>query len=833
MSARGRDDSTGMLWTEPGESRRGLVATVAPVLPVEREYTFAVPEEFESRLQPGQRVVVPLGRKGRAAPAFCLSIQPGELRSSKEWSSTLRPIASLLDPVSFLDERLLELGRWIARHYACPLGRTLAALVPAAVRQQRGFRRVRWVRLAMPMEQIVADHPRLGPRQRALLERLAAVRGGESAQPVGSAVWTIVGRGGGSQEERSAQRTLPNTGEEVRSAAEAGFVDADELLADGTASPAVLREAVKRGWVELTEERAAKSAPDFDRPCVEPTFKLGAEQRAALEQVHGLIEKGGFGVGLLFGVSGSGKTEVYIRAMQQVVAAGRQAMLLVPEIALTTQLVNRLACRFRDVAVVHSGLSDVDRSLIWNEIRDDRCHVVIGTRSAVLAPCRELGLIVVDEEQETSYKNLRAPRFHVRDVAIKRGQLEGIPVLLGSATPSLETWVNCERVGSAVRTSCLDRGWAEAGPHGGPYSLMELPSRVRDLPMPEVQVVDMREEYAVQGRGVLFSRLMDQGLEEAMARGEQAVILVNRRGFASALFCPVCKRRVECPACNAAMVFHAAENVVLCHYCHRREPAPNVCADPSCGAGLAQVGVGTQRVEQHLRRRFGGKQIARADSDTMHKAESYQRLIDDFEARRIDVLVGTQMVAKGLDFPHVSFVGVVGGDATAAAADFRAGERLFQLIAQVAGRAGRECGRGRVVVQTLNPESAALQAAVRHDYRALAATELPLRRRFRYPPYSRLARVVLAHPRDEQVRNEAVVLAERLNQSAAAVPGCEVWGPQPCVITRLRGMYRHELLLRSDSAARLQEWLDHLRAERLLKARVKSLIVDVDPVDLA
>ncbi len=752
-----------MLWTEQGEQRTGLVATVAPVAPIDKEYSFAVPDELGGRLQAGHRVMVPMGRTGRLVTAFCLQIETGT------WSHTLKPIDSLVDPVSFLSDDLLKLGRWISRHYACPLGRTLNALVPAAVRRRRGFQTARRVKLKIPLEQILEDTPRLGPKQRRLLEYLA---------------------------ER------------------AGAVEAGLLLADTGASAASLRGAAKRGWVEITSERVPAPAPDFDLPPCEPEFELNEQQRAALESISALIDQGRFQVALLFGVSGSGKTEVYIRAMRKVVAAGRQVVMLIPEIALTTQLLGRLACRFSDLAVIHSGLTDVQRSLTWTAIAAGTKRVIVGTRSAIFAPCPDLGLIVVDEEQETSFKNLQAPRFHVRDVAVKRGQIEGVPVLLGSATPSLESWVNCDRARH--------------------YHRFEITRRVSSRPLPQVQVVDMREEYVVLGRVALLSRLLDRKLSEALDRGEQAILLINRRGFASSLFCPTCKQRIECRRCNAAMVYHAAMDQVICHHCGRRETAPTRCPTLNCAGELVRFGSGTQRAEEHLHRRFPETRIARVDSDTMRHRGLYQKLIDDFESGRLDVLVGTQMVAKGLDFPNVSFVGVIGGEATAAAADFRAGERLFQLMTQVAGRAGRDRLPGEVVVQTTNPEAPALSAAIRHDYRAFAAQEIEIRRRWGYPPFARLARVVLAHPRHEQVRDEADALARRLGPAIAALelPGTDILGPRPCLVSRIRGQYRYDLLLRSQHPDHLQRLLDHIRAERLLKARVKSVIIDVDPVSL-
>jgi len=755
-----------MLWVEPGQSRIGWLASVAPVLPVDREYTFAVPDEMVEQLTPGQRIMVPIGRTDRLVSAFCLTLAQGP------WTSTLKSVDSLCDPISFLDNRLLELGRWIARHYAHPLGRTLAALVPTAVQERRGFATVQWARLAVPLDEIAQAH-RLGPKQRLLLERLAV---------------------GGMETEIKP------------------------VLAATGASAATLRRMVNRGWIEIIKRRVPRPAPDFDLPLQEPDFELNDEQQQAVRSVFGMIDRGRFGVELLFGVSGCGKTEVYVRAMQRVVAAGRQVLLLVPEIALTTQLVGRLVCRFKQVAVLHSGLSEVDRSLTWNEIRAGRKRVVIGTRSAVFAPCRELGLIVVDEEQETSYKNLQAPRYHVRDVAIKRGQLENLPVLLGSATPSLETWVNCGRRAH--------------------FRLTEITHRVRGLPMPEVRVVDMRDEAEVQGRLPMLSRLMEQELARTLASGDQAVVLMNRRGFSSWLFCRRCKQRIECRRCNTSMVYHSARGVMLCHYCGRREPVPGQCPDPACRSKLVSYGAGTQRVEQILRQRFTDQRVTRVDSDTMRRAADYAKVIGDFEARRIDVLIGTQMIAKGLDFPHVSFVGVINGDAVAAASDFRAGERLFQLMTQVAGRAGRKMKQGLVVVQTTNPDSPALQAAIRHDYRAFAQAEITKRRsidKLGYPPHTRLVRIILAHAREEQTRTEAAALTDRVRQAIEqlALPATDLIGPQPCVLSRLRGLYRYDVLLRSQSPDRLEALLTHLRADGALRARVKTVTIDVDPVALA
>jgi len=594
-----------------------------------------------------------------------------------------------------------------------------------------------------------------------------------------------------------------------------GPMDVRRLAEVTGASPATLRTLVGRGRIVIETIKQPVEAPRVDQPRHEPEFALNADQQAALSRVHQAIDADAFRVLLLFGVSGSGKTEVYIHAMRRVLAAGRQAILLVPEIALTTQLVQRLAARFSDVAVIHSGLTGVARSLTWEAIAGGTRRVIIGTRSAVFAPCPNLGLIVVDEEQEASYKNLRAPRFHVRDVAIKRAQAAGIPVLLGSATPSLETWVNAQR--------------AEH------YERIDLPRRVRELPLPTVHLVDMRDEQRLIGRNALFSRLMEERLTATLERGEQALLLINRRGHAGALFCPNCKIRLECPDCHVALVFHSATGQALCHYCRHRLDVPDLCPNPSCRSPLATFGAGTQRVEEFLRKHYPQARLRRVDSDTMLSDERYRSLIADVEAHRVDVVVGTQMIAKGLDFPRVSFVGVLTADAGMMTPDFRAAERLFQLITQVAGRAGRSDRPGEVVVQCIAPQTPALQAAIRHDYLAFADSELPPRRALHWPPFARLVRFVLAGAKETVVRNEIMDLGNRIRESlsAAGLTSTHLFGPHPCPLIRLRRQYRYELLLRAPDAMAQRTALDHLRANRVLRAKVPSLIIDVDPISMA
>ena len=740
----------------------GPVARVAMVAAIDAEYSFAVPDELADQVVPGKRLLVPFGRNRRAAPAFCVAV------AQEPWTSTLKPVAAVLDEERLLNDELLELGRWISGYYCAPLGRTLAAMVPEAIRKQSGFRKVKKVRLAGRVEGDAASGRRLSPQRRAVLEALASCPEG---------------------------------------------LDLDALVQQTGVSEGVISAMVKAGLLEAQTRREPAPAPSFDRPPQEPTFELSPPQQAAIKRINRLAQEKTFRAVLLFGVSGSGKTEVYVRAIRAVLAAGRQAILLVPEIALTTQIVERLASRFEQVAVIHSGLSDVQRSLTWPAIAAGRKRVVIGTRSAVFAPCPNLGLIAVDEEQESSYKNQQSPRFHTRDVAIKRAQLASIPIVLGSATPSLETWHNCQRL-----------------PH---FECLTLPGRIAGLPMPRVEFVDMSIAQK-QRKGVhLLSQEMEQGLGAALAAGQQAVLLLNRRGYASYLVCSRCRTPIVCPNCRTNMVFHQTTGKAMCHYCPARLIVPQRCSDPSCGGTLVRWGMGTQRLEEELHTKFPEARVARADSDVMTRAEHYAKVIQDFQDHRVDVLIGTQMVAKGLDFPLVAFVGVVNADTALAVPDFRAAERTFQMVTQVAGRAGRAHAGGHVVVQSFAGLIPAIQFAANHDFPAFAQHELAIRKQLGWPPFARVARVVITHHSQSRARQEAQQLAAAVRQQLAdrRLPA-DLLGPQTAPLGRLRNQYRYDFVIRAPNAARLMDTINQLRKEGTLAPKSRQVLVDVDPVSL-
>ncbi len=753
---------------DPPEMRTGPVATIALLKPLDKPYSYRVPAELADRLRPGMRVTVPIGRDQRTEVGICLSV------SDETWTSTLKPILTVLDESPVLSTSMMELGQWVARYYCSHLGRTLDLMVPAAAKKQAGWKTVRYVTL------IQSDNA-------------SAKLPGESSR-----------RAGVTARQTAVISALDSAGARV---------EAMELCRRSDCTPATLTTLARKGRIrfEAVHEPILPDLPIIERH--DPNYELNAEQKFAITEIATAIAARRFTVDVLFGVTGSGKTEVYVAAIRQALAEGRQAILLVPEIALTTQTVRRLQARFDRVAVIHSALSGVQRSRTWAAVSSGAIQVVIGTRSAVFAPCPNLGVIIVDEESEPSYKSQSAPRYHTRDVAIRRAQLEGIPIVLGSAAPSLETWRN-----------------VQSKKH---FRLIRLKNRVRDLPMPTVHLVDMHAEHKAR-RGVhLLSRLMEEFIGQTLQRGEQAVLLLNRRGYASFLHCPKCDAVVQCPHCSVRMVFHATTELAHCHYCQTRMPIPNRCQTSGCGGTLVRFGIGTQRVEEELHAKFPAARVRRMDSDTMEKPGDYADILGGFERRKFDLLVGTQMIAKGLDFPFVSFVGVVSADTALALDDFRSEERTFQLVLQVAGRSGRGDIPGHVVVQTFAADTAAIQHAVSQRYEAFADRELANRRQHKLPPFSRMMRIVLADPRMTKLKSACDDLAVRIRDLLGR-QGIRfaLHGPRPCPIARIRDAYRYDLQLIFSTADQMLRAIDLFKSEGTLKSQARSLVVDVDPISL-
>jgi primosomal protein N' (replication factor Y) len=702
----------------------------------------------------GQRVRVPFGRGNRKTLGFVVDPQrrPGRHR--------LKTVAEVVDHEPQLDEALLDLGRWISHYYLSPLGLVLAAMVPSVVGRVSPKRETVVFLTSEPR-----DWPgRLGMRQRKLLDELLEAR-------------------------KQGVEPLP----------------LDRLLHHSGAGRDTLHRLVARDLVR-TESREVV-LEDAIRQVAEPPFSLNDAQQAVVEQIlPTLSPEAGFSALLLHGVTGSGKTEVYVRAIRRVVEQGRQALLLTPEIALATQTLQRLLRRLPRVAVLHSGLTDTERAFHWEQIRTGRASVIVGPRSAVFAPARDLGLIVVDEEHEGSYKQDTTPRYHGRDVAVKRAQAAGIPVILGSATPSMESYHNARE---------------------GKYTLLRLPQRVRSLSMPTLHIVNLRQEIE-PGRVELIGKSLTQQMAMTLDRREQVILLMNRRGYASYVFCPSCKWMLECDDCIRPMVFHQAIQLCLCHHCDARNSLPEHC--PACGKKILLFGYGIQRIEDELARKFSQARVARMDSDTMTSPKQFQTVLAEFAAGEIDILLGTQMVAKGLDFPKVSLVGVVSADTALTIHDFRASERTFQLIVQVAGRAGRGEVLGQVVVQTLHAEDPAIQFAKTHDYDGFMENELRDRHEAVLPPFSRLVRFVVRHGKIETAEEGARELHRRLQ---AILPGDQtrMIGPMQAEFAKIRTHFRFHILIFSEKPGLIQRILSP-RMHELTHEISADIQTDCDPLNI-
>jgi primosomal protein N' (replication factor Y) len=564
------------------------------------------------------------------------------------------------------------------------------------------------------------------------------------------------------------------------------------------------RALARKKAVTLRTESVVHS---FGSPRVPHT--LNAHQLSAYEQIRDAVEAAQFKAFLLQGVTGSGKTEVYLRAIDAALTLGRGALLLVPEIALTPAVAGQFFDRFGDrVAILHSAFNDSERADQWRRIRSGAAGVVVGTRSGVFAPVRNLGLIIVDEEHDGSYKQQDTPRYNGRDVAVVRAQQAGACVVLGSATPSLESRFNVER---------------------GKYTLLELPERIEKRPMPQVELIDMRQEFLETRKQATFSRRLIEAIQARLDNGEQTMLLLNRRGFSSFAACRACGERVQCINCSVTLTYHRRDRRMLCHYCNYAEKVPSVC--PKCGSEYIQfLGAGSERVEDELHRTFPTARIARMDRDTVAGKRQFEIILHGFRDRNFDILVGTQMIAKGHDIPNVTLVGVISADTGLGLPDFRAAERTFQLLTQAAGRAGRGNLPGIVLIQTINPDHYAVRYASEQNYAGFYEKELQFRRFMRYPPFAALANVLVRHQRQEDAHRMAIELGHLLSPAPENI---KVLGPAEAPVPRLKDEYRYQLLIKASNRPRLNELLNQLRrvaADR--KWNATSLVIDVDPITL-
>jgi primosomal protein N' (replication factor Y) (superfamily II helicase) len=744
-----------------------LVRVAVPV-PALDSLTYSLPDGLSIPVV-GARVLVPLGTR------ILTGCVVDRVDAREPAAATIKPVIEVLDDEPFLPPDVVRLATWVAEYYACGIGSALAAAMPPMAGAStaggggRGFRTVRVAALTVQGLEAAgvfdrADAAlRLGPRQREALTILAGAPDG---------------------------------------------METPLLSARGIGSPALARLAAL-GLLSLTRrqvERDPFQAGSATPPPERPALVLTAEQDDALARLLSLAGRGDFQAALLHGVTGSGKTEIYLRLARHVLGLGRAVLLLVPEIALTPAV----ALTFRQtfgarVAIQHSGLSDGERHDQWHRIRRGDVDVVVGTRSAVFAPLGDIGLVIVDEEHDGSYKQEEMPRYNGRDVAVMRARQAGALAVLGSATPSMESYQNAQK---------------------GRYTLVTLQRRVLDRPLADVRIVDMREEYAAAGPDVVLSGPLCETLGETLSRGEQAIVLLNRRGFASSVFCRQCAATLDCPNCSLSLTVHRAARRARCHYCNHSIGLPKACA--SCGGSFMElVGFGTERVDAEVRARFPDARVARVDRDTIRRRGAIAALLARFRARELDVLVGTQMIAKGHDFPRVTLVGVISADVGLGLADFRAGERTFQLLTQVAGRAGRGEIRGRAIVQTLFPNHYSIQHACRQDYAGFFKQELSFRQSMQYPPAVALVNAVVRGRTAHGAQHDAGELVQALRVHGAPY---RVLGPAPAPLSRLKGEYRAQFFMKGTHRGPMRHALVAALAARPdIKRRT---IVDVDPMNV-
>lgn len=746
---------------EEDERAECLVASVVVAAGPDRSFDYLVPDELRERLEPGRRVRVPLGRGNRLVEGYCVAVE-----CRRAGQRRLKSVHEVLDEKALLSPAMLRMTRWIAERYLCSWSTVLQAVLPAGVRAGAGMRLTTLLSLAPDVGKRLPEL-RLPKKQAAVVEVLVAAGGPLSAQELAHRAGCTLG---------------PITLLRRKGLIRAVHARVQRLIAPG--------EPVLAGHPQC--------------PALEP------DQQRALEAIVQALRSGRHQTILVHGVTGSGKTEVYIRAIEEVVSSGRQAIVLVPEISLTPQTIERFRGRFGGVAVLHSHLSDAERHWHWQQIAAGRVAVVVGARSAVFAPAPHLGLIVLDEEHESSFKQESAPRYHARQVALARAETEGIPLVLGSATPSLESWYHAQR---------------------GRYRLVELPRRVQGLALPAVATIDLRTDVRGRAWRGAISRPLQLAMEEALGTGGQVILLLNRRGFSTHIQCPACGFVLRCPECDIALTHHRTRTTALCHYCDYETAPPARC--PACTfEGIHYGGLGTQRLEAEVKARFAHAPCLRMDSDSMTGHGAHARALAAFRSGKVRILLGTQMIAKGLDFPEVTLVGVVNADTALHLPDFRAAERTFQLITQVAGRTGRGPKGGRVLVQTFTPEHPAIQAATRHDYAAFAAEELPVREALHYPPFGEMVRIVVRSASAEA----AGQFAEQLGRQLRAVrgelgTGARVLGPAPAPLARLRGKYRFQIQLQGPEGSRLAAAVRCLLEQTPTPAGVEW-IADVDPLNM-
>lgn len=731
---------------------------------LDKLFHYAIPEHLEGQMQIGVRVQVPFGH--RSIQGYILSLD----EKSDVPLKKIRSIGKVLDPEPALGSSVVPLICWMKEEYHCMFIEAIRCFIPSGLRMNMKEKTQKIV--------VLKDTDRVD-------EWIKVVKG---RSPGMAAILRIL------EQNQSMAR--------------------DELLELSGASQSSIQSLLKRGYIRIEEEEIYRNPWSVvQTPTLPPEFNK--EQTAASKIIGDCIRQGK-GAILLHGVTGSGKTEVYMKAAEDALSQGRQVIVLVPEISLTPQTVGRFKGRFGDrVAILHSRLSLGERYDEWRRIRSNEVQIVVGARSAVFAPLEHLGLIIIDEAHEDSYKSEVRPRYHARDIAAKRCELDEAVLVLGSATPSLEDYYNAMQ---------------------GEYRLVEMNNRVVDQTLPQVEIVDMRRELEMGNRS-MFSNALYQALQHIIDHGEQAILLINRRGYAHFVSCRSCGHVIKCRNCDVSLTFHAGEYALKCHYCGYREGYPKTC--PECGSKyIKHFGVGTQKVEEELRNLFPSVRLLRMDMDTTGRKGAHHKILDAFEREGYDILLGTQMVAKGLDFPNVTLVGVLAADSALNIPDYRSSEKTFQLLTQVAGRAGRGSKPGRVVVQSYQPEHDAIKYASNHDYTGFFQREVQIRRQFDYPPFSHIIRVLITGEEEKQLAelSKSMIewLEERIADSRLLKEGLLDLGAYPAPIERIKSKYRWQVLIRVRTEGEYRDAYHHLCEElnREFYRETLTTALDFNPLSL-
>jgi len=792
-------------------------------VPLDRPFTYRLPETLRHRVRAGCRVIVPFGTRKLTGVVFKTHDHHPDVAT--------REVLRLLDPEPVFDVSMLKLARWVADYYCAPMGEVLRTMAPltgelrrtkvwAVTDKGRDIARrllvgdssdeptVQLLRLLEQRPLSEASINRKFTDAKKILQALERKELVEVEQSFAdrdplrapAARLRVEFRG------RPADVKLTKAERELVAFLELhpGAHNLEELDTQVKGASSAARALARRRLLELRPEALA-----VDSGWSRPPHALNPDQQTAFDAVRAALEARRFQVFLLQGVTGSGKTEVYLNCIEAVLALDRGALLMVPEIALTPAVAGQFHTRFGDrVAILHSAFHDAERAEQWRRLRSGQARVAVGTRSAVFAPVANLGLVIVDEEHDSSYKQEETPRYHGRDVAIVRAQSLDACVILGSATPSLESRSNVDR---------------------GKSTLLELPRRIGNRPMPEVDIVDMRQEFLETKQNALFSRRLVETVHAKIEAREQTILLMNRRGFSASVACRSCGERVQCVNCTVALTYHRRDNRLLCHYCNYAARVPHVC--PQCGSEhIYFLGSGSEKVEEELHRSFPGARIARLDRDTVTGKHHYEEILGGFREGVYDILVGTQMIAKGHDIPNVTLVGVVSADIGLGMPDFRAAERTFQLLTQVAGRAGRGDLPGTVLIQTINPDHYAIRFAAQQDYRLFYEKEVEFRRAMRYPPFSALANVLVRAAKQEDAMTWSGQLSHLLQPLEE---GVRVLGPAEAPVPRLKDEFRYQMLIKSTSRPRLGLMLRRLTQYALdHKWPATALVIDVDPVSL-